>query len=424
MGQTDRIVALLRQCARNQIGRLGGSSLATIINPGLPEADIQRYERGIRAQLPSEFRAFIRYSNGATLYGAVLQSVAAETARDDPYAWMDVQRLLPEARLLTIHAWGLERDVDCIALKGSRFPEGSIVFVNGDSSRCVCYQPSFADWLEMAAVGAMRDRGVLHPREYVKYGLPLDECVAGEVVRVAVEKGWDIFSVPGDKVNDPAQLRALAERAVVEQPRALEPAMLDGFPVPRTRMPDLPRQPKHVPSRQNETADLLRTWEGVRLRDEDGDIYTIRLRDGVSPERLAALERAVGHPLPSEYIDFMVTTDGLELLLHEILDLGRQGVIKEHRLITLQNWGNGDFDCLALEGSRFPAGSIVFCNHNPGVAVKVADSITDWLRRLMEEIKATGGIYHPRDYWVPRDYKGVYSHVCDELDDVDCELNR
>jgi SMI1/KNR4 family protein SUKH-1 len=337
------------------------------------------------------------------------------------WAWMDYQRLPSDVRLLTTHAWGCERDVDCIALEGSEFPEGSIVFVNGDPNRCVCYQPNLLNWLQALVANARRDRGVLHPRQYAKHGLALDECVAGEVVRAAVEKDWDIFSMEHDHSNDPAELRSLAEKAVASQPRRAPFDPMRPRPIP---LPQGPSQPHYVPTSDSETARLLASWQGVELVPEDEQPMSIELRPGAPLRRLAQHEQAIEQELPEQYLDFWATTDGLQLGLHDILSLSRHVILKDHHLIRIVDWGNGDFDCVALEGSGFPHGSIVFCNHNPDVAVQVAESILDWLKRLMEEHQAAHGICHPRDYWVPRHHKGVYAHVCEALKDIDCELNR
>ncbi len=217
------------------------------------------------------------------------------------------------------------------------------------------------------------------------------------------------------------ELRSLAEKAVAEQPRS---APFDPKTGPRVAPTEAPSHPHYTPTPESETARLLSGWEGVELLDEDEESMPIELRPSASVERLGQLEQAAGQRLPEQYLDFFATTDGLELGLHEILSLNEQAILREHKLIRIVDWGNGDFDSIALEGSGFPHGSVVFCNHSPEVAVQVADSILDWLTRLREEYQRAHGVGHPRDYWEPRDYQGVYAHVCDALKGVECELNR
>lgn len=93
-------------------------------------------------------------------------------------------------------------------------------------------------------------------------------------------------------------------------------------------------------------------------------------------------------------------------------------------LLAIQNWGNGDFDCLVLSDVLgWPTGAVVFTNHQSDVRVQVAKSIHEWLSLVRTELLRRGEVLHPRDYLGNSD-SGVYAHVLGELQHRQCELSR
>lgn len=138
-----------------------------------------------------------------------------------------------------------------------------------------------------------------------------------------------------------------------------------------------------------------------------------------------------GQSLVKEYgdgiaplLDLLEVSDGLDVAnLHicssdELFAYG-------HNMVAIQNWGNGDFDCLVLDSSLSAAliGSVVFANHQPDVIVRVGTSIENWLENIGQELATRSEILHPRDY-IKQPSDGVYSGVLDELRGHNCEIGR
>jgi hypothetical protein len=419
----SRIADMIRACVDEPIACPGGGQWVSDLQEPLDRERLEEYERWLEVTLPRDFRDLLLESNGAAIYGSCILAVPRAFRETGRSAWYEDQLYYREHRLLRMFTWGYERDFDCIALDGSAYPTGSIVFVIGEPERAVCYQPNMEVWLRSLIANARRDRAVLHPREYAQHGLKLDECVAGEVVRTAVEQGWDIYSTDGDTLNDPAELRRLAEEAVAAQPRRRPYDMMNLAPtiIARATEAELSRKPK----RNSALSKLVRSWDGLEVADEDEDTHVVKLRPGVSAARLAELERLIGRALPADYIDFMAATDGLEIALFEIFSIDLQGFDAEHGFLTLADWGNGDSDCLVVSGDRFPLGSVVFCNHNPDDAAIITDSFGAWVRGIMAETRQLGSVGHPRDYMHQlKRAEGLYAHIPDAMRGLDCELNR
>lgn len=117
-------------------------------------------------------------------------------------------------------------------------------------------------------------------------------------------------------------------------------------------------------------------------------------------------------------------SDGFEIAnlhvcgLEEMFEYGRN-------MVAVQNWGNGDFDCLVLDDSVPPhrSGSVVFANHQPDAIVRVGMSVQDWLEGIERELATRAEVLHPRDYYKSPS-AGVYADVLDELRGQTCELGR
>lgn len=91
-------------------------------------------------------------------------------------------------------------------------------------------------------------------------------------------------------------------------------------------------------------------------------------------------------------------------------------------LYAIQNWGNGDFDCVIFKGED--AGKVCFANHQHDARSIVASSIGEWLCRLTTEMHEYGEIFHPKDFLQTPNRNGVYSRVGSDLKNVNCELTR
>ena len=66
----------------------------------------------------------------------------------------------------------------------------------------------------------------------------------------------------------------------------------------------------------------------------------------------------------------------------------------------------------------------MFMNHGPEVSIVIAESLVDWIRGVVTEIKTEGALLHPADYRQRPGDEGMYEKVLNELRGVDCELNR
>ncbi|MCA9005205.1 MAG: SMI1/KNR4 family protein [Planctomycetaceae bacterium] len=166
--------------------------------------------------------------------------------------------------------------------------------------------------------------------------------------------------------------------------------------------------------------ELLVKISDLTAEDEDGEELVVELQEPLSAEELKSLMEQM--PLPQELCDFFAVTNGMQLLSAELYDSDSlqyvQGIIPFH------GFGNGDFTCIATKESDLPEGSVLFMNHSPDVLVPVADSLCDWIKKVVAEIQEKGCLLHPADYFSRPDEQGVYSHVPDDLKGRDCELNR
>ena len=183
----------------------------------------------------------------------------------------------------------------------------------------------------------------------------------------------------------------------------------------------------HLDARENDrsihtmstVAEILDSFRELRLENEDGFESLLELETAASKQEIQSREASWGMKLPGQLGELMQVTNGMYLFGLEIMSLGALDEFPEYGLIAFHNWGNGDFDCVTTSSSKYPAGTIVFMNHSPDVTVKVADSLAEWLTRVVQE-ERDGGVAHPMDL----QEHGVYRHVLDELKGVDCELTR
>ncbi|WP_339730524.1 SMI1/KNR4 family protein [uncultured Gimesia sp.] len=167
--------------------------------------------------------------------------------------------------------------------------------------------------------------------------------------------------------------------------------------------------------------DVITQIADLTIEDEDGEECEIELEDPASAEELIAISETI--PLNAELIDFYSTTNGMLLFSEEIYDLEVLNFDRESGVITIHNWGNGDFTCIATPKSEFPEGTVLFMNHSPDVLVPIAASLSEWILKVVAEYQEKGALMHPGDYFQSPDEPGLYSHVIESLRGRDCELN-
>lgn len=165
--------------------------------------------------------------------------------------------------------------------------------------------------------------------------------------------------------------------------------------------------------------ELLEQISDLTAEGEDGDDYEVEMQDPLSGEELENLMKQM--TLPQELCDFYALSNGMQLLSEELYDADSLQHVDD--IILFHSFDNGDFTCIATKKSEYPDGSILFMNHSPDVLVPVADSLYDWIDKVVAEIQAKGCLLHPADYFHQPDEQGVYSQVLNDLKGRDCELN-
>lgn len=165
--------------------------------------------------------------------------------------------------------------------------------------------------------------------------------------------------------------------------------------------------------------ELLEQISDLTAEGEDGDDYEVEMQDPLSGEELENLMKQM--TLPQELCDFYALTNGMQLLSAELYDADSLQYVQG--FITFHSFGNGDFTCIATKKSEYPEGSVLFMNHCPDSVVQVADSLYDWMEKVVAEIQSKGGLLHPADYYRHPDEQGVYSHVLNELKSKGDELH-
>ncbi|QDT92246.1 SMI1/KNR4 family protein [Gimesia algae] len=165
--------------------------------------------------------------------------------------------------------------------------------------------------------------------------------------------------------------------------------------------------------------ELLEQIADLTAEDQDEFEITVQLQDPLSADELKSLIDKMR--LPQELRDFYTVTNGMQLLSAELYDA--DSLQYAQGFITFHSFGNGDFTCIATKKSEYPEGSMLFMNHSPDVLVPVADSLHDWMEKVVAEIQAKGCLLHPADYYRHPDEQGVYGHVLNELKSKGGELH-
>jgi len=159
------------------------------------------------------------------------------------------------------------------------------------------------------------------------------------------------------------------------------------------------------------------------FEDEDGSSLHLKLRQGLSISELERYEKRLRIALPNEFKELLVYSDGMSFFGQTIMASEEQTLFAPQGILSFHNWGNGDFDCIAVSDHSYPRGSIIFMNHAPEVTSFIETSLLHWFERVVDEIQSRGTLLHPSDY-KNREAEGMYGHVVEELRNVDCELNR
>jgi hypothetical protein len=120
-------------------------------------------------------------------------------------------------------------------------------------------------------------------------------------------------------------------------------------------------------------------------------------------------------PSVRQYVELLRCTNGLDCFGLHFCDV--REMFQYDDLVAVQNWGNGDLDCIDSDGK------VVFTNHQPDARVVIANDVGDWLGLVALEAESRSTIRHPRDYLGAAE-PGVYSGVLDALKGYQCELNR
>lgn len=105
---------------------------------------------------------------------------------------------------------------------------------------------------------------------------------------------------------------------------------------------------------------------------------------------LDRFERERGVKLPEQYREMLAVSNGMSLLGVTIFDLDAGAWHPEQRLLAFSDWGTfRDVDCIALDNSPYPFGSVVFVNGDPSRSVVYQNSLLDWLVAFEREVIAT-----------------------------------
>jgi hypothetical protein len=159
--------------------------------------------------------------------------------------------------------------------------------------------------------------------------------------------------------------------------------------------------------------NFLDTYKNKTILDEDENKLSLILNKGATIKQLSDFEKKYNIELPEDFKNLLLYSNGLNLFGVEIRALDEIEYIDDAGILIFHNWGNGDFDCLALN-SKYETGSILFMNHSPDVLMTVSPSLQSWLESVMQEIEKFGVLFHPSDYNC-REENGLYAKLKSEL---------
>lgn len=155
----------------------------------------------------------------------------------------------------------------------------------------------------------------------------------------------------------------------------------------------------------NEVLDKLQM---LRLRDEDDDVVTLRINTPASRELIGKFEATHKVQLPGEYKELLMVSDGLDLFGVKLLAISEIIYLSKLHLLVFHEWGNGDCDCLAVEGSELLVGGVFFLRRDLETPVAISPSLSLWIESVVGEVQQIGALLHPNDYAYRNMINGVY----------------
>lgn len=166
-------------------------------------------------------------------------------------------------------------------------------------------------------------------------------------------------------------------------------------------------------------AELVKSSKTMKVPGIDNITFSCTLSPSATDEQLFELENRCGIKLPEQLVELLRCTNGGSLFGIELVGTSEAySGIPERDWITINNWGNGDFDWIvAGDDPDYEQGSIVFYDHESGSHAAIANSLQEWLSLSLNEIQSEGVLSHPYDYMhSSNDSKtGLYRGVSDKI---------
>ena len=164
----------------------------------------------------------------------------------------------------------------------------------------------------------------------------------------------------------------------------------------------------------SELVNFIESYCNETFLDEDGDSLIIELKKGVALEDIRKFEIDNGIDIPEGLKELLLFSNGINLFGLQVVSLEEMEFFPNTEMLSFHNWGNGDFDCLSV-GGDYPKGAVVFMSHNEGETVLVSDSLVEWFKGVISEIKKLGALLHPCDY-SERESEGMYKNISHQID--------
>lgn len=158
------------------------------------------------------------------------------------------------------------------------------------------------------------------------------------------------------------------------------------------------------------TVKIIESYRNDTFVGEDGNILSIIVSEGAAIEDIRDFEYENGIVLPEDFASLLLFSNGINLFDIELLPLEEIEYFPDSQIISIHNWGNGDFDCLSLQGAHYNIGSIVFMSHSEENLSFVSLNLREWVLGVIQEVRAFGTLLHPSDY----DYRqenGMYKDI-------------
>jgi hypothetical protein len=155
--------------------------------------------------------------------------------------------------------------------------------------------------------------------------------------------------------------------------------------------------------------EIIKRYQNFTFLDEDENEINIELSNGASSAEIFRFEKKDKIKLPSDLKELLMFSNGFDLFGLQILSLERMEFFPGEQILSFHNWGNGDFDCIALSGV-FPSGTVLFMHHSEDNLIPVKNTFGDWLESVIKEVESKGTLLHPSDY-NSRKEDGVYKQV-------------